>query len=1202
MRVSRRLNHESLEKRRLLAADMLGEECLLTEAPAVVSPAVQSLGVELLPGLIDTIRDDFGLFQHGQFGLVDGIQEVDNRLYVLSSGPNQTLFVFERDADGALAKLHEVEIDFEVREMVVHGDQVVVVGNSRSSDVIREQIVDKNLDGVVSPIDSLLGGKFEFGDLESLIADFDQVTDAFKGFHLPFLPPEPIITSPTAVALTISVGSDAEPVRQELESGSVVDVMHDDGNLVVVIHQFDGPRVMFDGVVARNATRIAGDLGYFSGNTVAHVSRIGEEGLGEIARLDVPQSGHTELFGDKLYVTSGNDLALPLPHPLLGIESGERSATTLSEYSIVDGELSLTNEFELGSGVVRDLILNETVDSNTATVVQLELGADGPTTVVNLIWLSGEQPGLTDTIRIEGFGGDVMASNQSELVMRNFRDQSITVVDIWQGPRIPEAPRVTTVDMPDGLRMHGGHLQINSDRLVIGARSSEGPSAAISELDSFLVVFSMGSREVLDAHNLGTLSSRSFAHSTLIDSEQERFGWFVSDRETGDRTLIHAKLLESGEVQQQGDIVAHRSWREIDATNSRLIARDRHRIIEYSWFTDIDPVVTPLSEFAPVKAIDDHFELPADGEDHLIDVLANDKFDYLIDPPTVAELAGAPEGTEILDNGLIKVPGSALEAGESLRFEYVITSGEAESSAAVEIDVKREVADDQVEALVDAVVAKAAEDLNVTVEEINVISVERFFDAPLPIVLPDGIEINKSPGILVVLEAPNDVKSLYAAGLDGEIIHVFTFGSDPDAPPVSPPVDPGDADAEALLDAVIIQAAEDLNVAIDEVEVISVERLFDEPIPVVLPDGSEINLSPGMLVIVSAPGDVKALYAAGLDGRIIQTFVFGEPPESPITTPGEPVPDPIESDLPVGITVSLGLQAVDDDGNVLTEVNDGDEFWLELVGRDRFGYGVFSGYFNLDVPPENLVITGPVEQGSGFNRMPGASFTDSSVSGVGGFGGFAHDGAPVQRIARIGVTAVGAGNITLEPFGSDALGREILVRGLDYEIPLEDVLFTSLNLTINSVEDPEVQNDANGDGKTTPGDALMLIDYLSENGSIRMGDVGASDAQGEFAAMTLEQFKQMDVNRDEKLSPSDALNIINYIDERSRVTQSLPRGEQVGDSDSVPVDEVDDFTTETKVASFAGSQTSDFLSSNVDVTDDDDSDDDDPVESLSASL
>jgi hypothetical protein len=45
------------------------------------------------------------------------------------------------------------------------------------------------------------------------------------------------------------------------------------------------------------------------------------------------------------------------------------------------------------------------------------------------------------------------------------------------------------------------------------------------------------------------------------------------------------------------------------------------------------------------------------------------------------------------------------------------------------------------------------------------------------------------------------------------------------------------------------RAAEDFGVSVDDVEITFVERIFTQPLPIVLPnDGGELDLSPGILV------------------------------------------------------------------------------------------------------------------------------------------------------------------------------------------------------------------------------------------------------------------------------------------------------------------------------------------------------------------
>ncbi len=82
-----------------------------------------------------------------------------------------------------------------------------------------------------------------------------------------------------------------------------------------------------------------------------------------------------------------------------------------------------------------------------------------------------------------------------------------------------------------------------------------------------------------------------------------------------------------------------------------------------------------------IEAVNDQYRLNANGEDHLLDVLANDVIHHFEIAPIaeIVELIGAPDGAEIVRGNMIRIPAAAFEGVEAIRFEYVISNGEQRS-------------------------------------------------------------------------------------------------------------------------------------------------------------------------------------------------------------------------------------------------------------------------------------------------------------------------------------------------------------------------------------------------------------------------------------------------------------------------------------------------------------------------------------------
>jgi hypothetical protein len=69
---------------------------------------------------------------------------------------------------------------------------------------------------------------------------------------------------------------------------------------------------------------------------------------------------------------------------------------------------------------------------------------------------------------------------------------------------------------------------------------------------------------------------------------------------------------------------------------------------------------------------------------------------------------------------------------------------------------------------------------------------------------------------------------------------------------------------------------------------------------------------------------------------------------------------------------------------------------------------------------------------------------------------------------------------------------------------------------------PQLQNDSNSDGKVTPIDALLVINYLNSTGNRNLPTSGSTNV-----------FGFIDTNGNGRISPSDALLVINELNSRS---------------------------------------------------------------------
>ena len=1006
MKGKRLLHHESLEARRLLAAECVPLPAEDVAALQLASPAaIQGESVNDVSTSIRAPGDIGGLPFYDRFALGFGpdlVQEHGDQLFVVNQHPFspqdlQQLYVFERTNDGALEVAHEIDVDFRVEHMIVRDNQVVLVGSS-------------------------------YLWLPAVRADGD-----FIGID----PPPGSEPLATTTVMTVNLDGEAEIVRQEFDG--IVHRLHHDGNRVVMLRSQPGKDVV---IAIFPPPEIHGLLQTFE---------ITGDGLQETASLEIPLFGMTEVSGDTLIMarsvhneivylddsatddpnTNAAGIRAPDGRPLPHFESH----VVVTQYRLGE-RIEEVGEVNATTGFVHNLKLTE--EGQTAIVVSSDFSRQDFTSTVSILDLSGDQIQLFENVPARGYAIDIY----DDYVLLNDYNGHLSIVNTNKAIDLAAESRVQTIETPPELHIHHQAIRLSGDRVVVtGTRAIEiddSPPPPLNadgtpvdangltidpwwpqrKVETVLLTISLTEARIVEDTHLGEQALSFGDHRFhMIDPDTDRFGFVLhefSAAEAGGPRFVFGTLNENGAFEREGTIRAG-FWYEIDVNSERLIARQFDRLIEYRWDNVDDPTVTPLGNVPPIEAVDDHYRLNNDGTDHILDVLSNDVIHHPFQQPAeIVALVDAPEGSEIVGGRAVRIPAEALEGKESLQFGYVISDGNTESTAVVEIKINS-ITEEQVRELIDRVKRRAAEDFGVEVEEVEIVSVERLFDKPLPVVLPDSpdVTLDLSPGILVVLNVPN----------------------------------------------------------------------------------------------------ATAMYAASLDGQIIQVF----------STVRETL-------------VSLGLNAVDDSGNTVVEVAEGQDFWLEFIADDlrAFGRGVYAAFFDLLVPTEHIVLTGEVEYGDGFISINQGTISEGEVDELGAIGDSVESpGGRPQVVLRMRAKAVGAGMVDLKPNPADEIGSETLLRGKDSEVPPDQVRYDTLTLTIVE-ETASNPLDTDGNGEVTAADALRVINFLHLYGTTLLADLAdrvasvRGEGESDMPSDEMASMRRLDANRNGEITALDALVVINH--------------------------------------------------------------------------
>ena len=1094
--VNRRLLSEQLEQRQLLAGDTM---------PVVGLPEDISVsdGIVAYHSISSTDRiGQFGavanqlLFRSGSVPLQDSqaIQEVDGRTYLLDNHhQGTTLHVFTRDDSGELDLVQSQDIELVVRDMFVDGDQVVLLGYG--AEVSLEAEVTHQLLDLSQPESYAI--TVSFGDetvvTKSEISSYDRAIH--DGNHIALVRGETVFPDPEFADGELIIGFEPDTSEDAIadfyQSNDLSELDNLDGgsNIARLVAVAEVNDETIDELASDSRVR------YAEPNYIVHLTqvprpfpqytetttvyRITSDGLSTVDTVELSPGSQLTFHGEDLYAVEHqvpNSLLQHLSHTLEDID------LRLSRLRIGESSVERVATLDFGPAFFARLFISN--DGSTATLTAQDLTDSSVDSVLHLLDLSDDGINLFESISV-GDGALAVGSAEDDFVVfvsayPGGSNNQLVIVNVDQSIDIAAELRVDPIELPEHFSVVQSPIRVG-EQLVLFGLDSSAPSRALDwPATAKLISISLSDASILATTNLEHDRANDFF---LIDAETNRVGWIESDG--SDDTIVYATLSDDGEFldQDRFSIERHSALR---AGPSSLLVHEFDRFSEYFWDGETDPNHITLREPPPIKAVDDYFTIEQRFGYQYLDLLENDEFDRYRSPEIV-ELFDAPDSTEILANGLIKVPAQAFR--ESTSFDYVIFDGVNESRATVEIDVTPRFDDDVVDDLVQQIREDLADDFEIDIERIVVTFVEEFADEPLPIVLRDGTSFVLENAILVTLNTGDGGNAIYGANLDGRIIQIDSHR------------------------------------------------------------GGEID------------------------------------PTDPSNVPVEP-----------GILVEIGLKPVDEDGAELVEIFEGDEFWLELTAEDLrvFGGGVFAAYIDLEWSSDSLSVTGDaIYLDSYYGRKDGIGLSEDGFDEVGAYDQNIRgpNAIGAQSLMRVPVKALASGEITLQPKAAEH--NDTLIRGSDYPVAESNIRFSPL--TLNVIAPPPVlefaATDTNADGELTSFDALMVVDFLSENGVTSLTEFeSAMAAQGESPAFDMAAIRRLDTNANGEITPLDALLVVNDLSDQFRLAQAAVRAQ--GESVETPVQEptatVD--ATAPKLANFGTDETpvaaSDFGGDKTDESED----------------
>ncbi len=242
--------------------------------------------------------------------------------------------------------------------------------------------------------------------------------------------------------------------------------------------------------------------------------------------------------------------------------------------------------------------------------------------------------------------------------------------------------------------------------------------------------------------------------------------------------------------------------------------------------------------------------------------------------------------------------------------------------------------------------------------------------------------------------------------------------------------------------------------------------------------------------------------------------------------------DPAPADARVGIR----LEVTDADGNPVTQVELGDQFFVNVYVNDLRdnAQGVFSAYIDLAFNVQ-VAKLGEIEFTSDYGSGISGAGDSSGINELGAFAGSIKPlGASERLLARVQLEAIHVGDLAVVSDPADLVPQhDFGLYGQNERVPWRQIDFTSVDIQIvNSFHNDLQPTDSNGDGNTSPTDALQIINWINEHGpgSIKTLRAAGLAAMAAGESYSLES-RRFDINGDGHCTHMDVLFIFNRLNE-----------------------------------------------------------------------
>jgi protocatechuate 3,4-dioxygenase beta subunit len=241
--------------------------------------------------------------------------------------------------------------------------------------------------------------------------------------------------------------------------------------------------------------------------------------------------------------------------------------------------------------------------------------------------------------------------------------------------------------------------------------------------------------------------------------------------------------------------------------------------------------------------------------------------------------------------------------------------------------------------------------------------------------------------------------------------------------------------------------------------------------------------------------------------------------------------------IPPDNPVLISLRVTNATGAAISQVRVGQTIHLEAFAEDTrpMPAGVFAAYLDVLYDAARAVVSGPIVYGASLeDGHSGDTATRGLLDEVGAFSGESASSENPVLVFRVPLRATAAGRLSFFADAADVLpDHDVLLFGQPDAVSRDAIEFGSVTINILAPrwQNPKRALDVNGDLHVSPIDALQIVNELN--------DPQFSDELGQLLSErpTGVAIPFLDVNGDDFVSAIDALQVINEVNQPSAAAE-----------------------------------------------------------------